>query len=484
MRTLFVAVNSKYVHTNIAVRYLTRYCKDLGIECDFAEYTINEPQLNILEKLYLKDADVYAFSCYIWNIGYVLKLSQRLKMLKPDIKILLGGPEVSFDADRILKDNSFVDYIVCGEGEITVSKLLSDLPDERAVFKGEMLKSLELMPFPYTDEDLDAVVKAQKLVYYETSRGCPFLCSYCLSSIVDGVRFISVERAKSEIRKIVESGAQTIKFVDRTFNADKKRAKEIWRFCMSLEGDTKFHFEIGADLLDQEQLELLKNVPCGKFQFEIGVQSTNPKTIEAVSRSMDLDRLKRNVAYLAECKNIHLHLDLIAGLPLENYQSFARSFDDVYNLHPSALQLGFLKFLKGSSIRDKAVSYNAIYNPDPPYEVYSTDCLSFDEMIKLRCIEDVLDRYYNSERFVKTLDYVVPKFGSPFKFYEELSDYWAKLGLIGQGVKRIKLYDLLYEFLNDRLSKTDLEVFLGYMKSDFSKWHSNGVGTPDWYKMV
>jgi len=230
-------------------------------------------------------------------------------------------------------------------------------------------------------------------------------------------------------------------------------------------------------------LELLKNVPNDRFQFEIGVQSTNEDTIRAVSRSMNLDKLKYNVSRLREFGNIHLHLDLIAGLPMEDYESFSHSFDDVYNLKPNALQLGFLKFLKGSALREQAESYNAIYNPNPPYEVYSTKELNFGEMIKLRAIEDVLDRYYNSERFVETLDYVVPRFECPFKFYEELSEFWAERGLIGQGVKRIKLYDLLFEFLRDRFSESDFLGFIRAMKNDFSKWHSNGVGTPEWYKI-
>ena len=484
MNTLFAAINSKYVHTNLAVRYLTSYCIKKGIDCEFEEYTINEPYFNVLEKLYMKNADIYAFSCYIWNIDYVLKIAERLKMVKKDCKILLGGPEVSFDAENILKENEFIDYIVCGEGEITVSKLLSNPPDKRLILHGEMFSSLDEMPFPYTDEDLDSIVKNQKLIYYETSRGCPFRCSYCLSSIVDGVRYLSLERAKSEIKKIASSGVQTIKFVDRTFNADKRRAKELWEFCGAIESDTKFHFEIGADLLDDELLEALSKIPKDKFQLEIGVQSTNIDTISAVSRSMDLERLKYNVRKLREFGNIHLHLDLIAGLPKEDYKSFSRSFNDVYSLRPNALQLVFLKLLKGSRLRYEAESYNAVYNPSPPYEVYSTDCLGFDDIIRLRAIEDVLDRYYNSERFTNTLEFVVDKFNSPFEFYESFSDFWCSLGLIGQGVKRIKLYDILFEFLKDKLSSTDLTEFLKIMKTDFSKWHSNGIGTPDWYKKV
>lgn len=484
MKALFVAVNAKYVHTNIAVRYLTQVCRREGLDGGFVEFTINEPSSGILEKLYMSDADVYGFSCYIWNIGKVLELCRNLKQLRPRCKILLGGPEVSFNAERILEEYSFIDYVFCGEGEEGICSFLKDMPRTRCVLKCVKQMSMEELPFPYTEVDLRDVVKGEKLVYYETSRGCPFNCAYCLSSVEEGVRFLSVDRVKRELKRFAEAGVMTVKFVDRTFNADKRRALEIWRYCLELEGDTCFHFEIGADLISDEAIELLKAAPMGKLQFEIGVQSTNSQTISEVSRTMNLERLSENVRRLRECTNVMLHLDLIAGLPFEDLESFKRSFNQVYGLNPHVLQLGFLKLLKGSSLRKRAESYGMIYNCFAPYEVFSTNWLSYDDIIKLKCVEDVLERYFNSGRFYKTLEKAIAFFESPFDFYSGLAEFWNERGLIGQGVKRITLYQLLYEFLFGVLAEEDVLSVVGVMKEDFAMWHSNGVGTPDWYKLV
>lgn len=480
MKTLFVAVNAKYVHTNIAVRYLTNVCKREGFLCDFCEFTINETKNRITERLYMSDCDVYGFSCYIWNIDYVLTLCRDIKVLKPDCKIVLGGPEVSFGAEKMLEENEFIDYIVCGEGEKAIPRLLKKMPKNRCVVYGEMAE-METLPFPYTEDDLEKVVKGEKLVYYETSRGCPFRCSYCLSSVAGDVRFLPLERVKYEIEKFVRLGAMTVKFVDRTFNADKKRALEIWKYCSSIEGETCFHFEIGADLIDDESIEFLKTVPKGKFQFEIGVQSTNEKTIDAVSRSMKLEKLKENVKAIRAVGNIHLHLDLIAGLPYENYESFAKSFNEIYVLRPHALQLGFLKLLKGSGLRQQAEKFGMLYSTAAPYEVFSTDWLKYEEIIRLKAIEDVFERYYNSTRFINVLPNIEKHFLSPFDFYEKLADFWEEKGLVGQGVKRITLYNLLYEFMSINLDDEALKSAVREMREDFSMWHSNGVGTPEWY---
>ncbi len=482
MKALFVAINAKYVHTNIAVRYLTRYCSRAGIKCDFREFTINEPKDNILEKLYISDCDVYGFSCYIWNIGTVLEICRNLKQLKPCCKIFLGGPEVSFDAEELLKSNESIDNIICGEGEIAVEKFLKNIPGERCVIHGTQLKSLDDLPFPYADNDLKAVVKGEKLVYYETSRGCPFNCAYCLSSVDCGVRFLSIDRVKTELKHFVDAGVMTVKFVDRTFNADKSRAIEIWEYILSLSGDTRFHFEIGADLLDDRSVEVLKKAPKDKFQFEIGVQSTNPKTIAEISRTMNFNTLSRNVTELKENTNVSLHLDLIAGLPCEDYNSFKTSFNDVYNLSPDVLQLGYLKLLKGSQLRKDINKYGIVFNAYAPYNVFSSNWLSYEEIIKLKAVEDVLERYFNSGRFVRTLSVAVQLFDTPFDFYCMLSEFWCEKGLIGQGVKRITLYQLLYDFLCKELIEQDVNRVVVEMKKDFSLWHSNGVGTPDWYR--
>ncbi len=481
-KTMMVAINAKYIHTNIAVRYISRYCQNKGLDCGFCEFTINEPQTNVLAKLYEMDCHTYGFSCYIWNIDYILRICQNLKKLKPDARIILGGPEVSFDGEEMLKRYAFIDYIICGEGETATASLLTDFPENRCVIYGKKSDMNEL-PFTYSDEDLRAVVNGEKLVYYETSRGCPFNCAYCLSAADSGVRYLDMERAKTEIKYLAESGVMTIKFVDRTFNADKKRTMELWRYCLSLDTDTCFHFEIGADLLNDEMIDLLKLAKPDKFQFEIGVQTTNENTISEISRKMNMDILTKNVIRLKNETNVMLHLDLIAGLPYEDFMSFKKSFNEVYKLSPHVLQLGFLKLLKGSPLREKAKDYGMKYSDFAPYEVFSTNWLDYNRFIKLKAVEDVLERYFNSGRFYATLEKAVECFKTPFDFYDKLSEYWKNNNLVGQGVKRISLYTHLYEFLQTRLDEDTLKQIMTEMKKDFSKWHSNGVGTPEWYKM-
>ena len=483
MKTLFVAVNAKYVHTNIAVRYLTQYCRQQNLECDFSEFTINESKNGILEKLYMSHADVYGFSCYIWNIGIILELCRNLKQLTPECRIFLGGPEVSFDAEEIIEKNECIDYVICGEGELAVSGFLKNIPDERCVIYGEKLTNLNEIPFPYTDEDLKAVAKGEKLVYYETSRGCPFSCAYCLSSVDEGVRFIDIERVKKELKRFVDAGVMTVKFVDRTFNADKKRALEIWKYCLGLGGNTCFHFEIGADLITDEAIELLKSAREGKFQFEIGVQTTNEQTVSEISRTMNLEVLEKNVRRLSEETLVMLHLDLIAGLPYEDLGSFKGSFNRVYAMNPHILQLGFLKLLKGSALRNRAESYDIKFNYFAPYEVFSTKWMKYEDIITLKAVEDVLERYYNSGRFYATMEKALDFFDSPFDMYFKLSRFWAERGLIGQGVKRITLYQLFYEFMCSELKEEDTLSVVSVMKKDFAMWHSNGVGTPEWYRI-
>ncbi len=483
MKTLMVAINAKYVHTNIAVRYITRCAKRQGLDADFCEFTINEPQNSVLGKLYSADCDIYGFSCYIWNIGYVLKLCRNLKKLLPDRKIFLGGPEVSFDAEKLLSENEFIDCIVCGEGERAVPELIRNFPEERKAVYGEKTEDLSKLPFPYTEADLKATIAGEKLVYYETSRGCPFNCSYCLSSVDTGVRFLPLDRVRTEIKRFSDSGAMTVKFVDRTFNADKRRALEIWKYCIELDTKTCFHFEIGADLIDAETIELLKKAPEGRFQFEIGIQSTNEKTVLEICRVTNLERLAQNIKSLRLLTKVHLHVDLIAGLPFEDFKSFEKSFNNAYNMLPNVIQLGFLKFLKGSPMRDKSALYGAVFDSFAPYEVFSTNWIEYSEILRLKSVEDVLERYFNSGRFKRTLESAVLKFETPFDFYHRLALFWENKGLVGQGVKRISLYGLLYEFLKAEMSEDELRPLITEMKKDFSEWHSNGVGTPEWYKL-
>ena len=482
MKAVFVAFNSKYVHTNIAVRYLTRYCGSYGFDCAFAEYSINDIYHNLISNLYMLPADVYGFSCYIWNIELALKLARDLKTLKPNCTIVLGGPEVSFDAEDLLAANGFIDCIVCGEGELSTLSLLRDLPDYKKIYRPDTAIDLNDLPFPYTTEDLGEIIKGEKLVYYETSRGCPFSCSFCLSGAAAGMSMLPLERVEREIAVMTGAGADTIKFVDRTFNANKERALQIWRYCAELVGDTKYHFEVGADLFDPETLDFLATVPDGRFQFEIGVQTANHAAIKAVSRTTDLEKLKHNVQTLRAHNNIHLHLDLIAGLPHEDYSSFKRSFNYVYDVRPHAFQLGFLKFLKGSAIRENACRFDAKYSAAPPYEIFANHAMSYEDIINLHVIEDVLERYYNSARFECSLPLIVQAFDSPFDFYESFSKMWRDKGLSGQGVKRIKLYDYIYSFASQRLTEAEMKNFSAALKLDFTKWHNNGRGVPEWYK--
>ena len=481
MKILFVAQNAKYVHTNIAVRYLSKFISQKGFCASFSEFTINQPKDLVLRKLYMSDADVYGFSCYIWNIERVLSVAKDLKVVKPNSKIILGGPEVSFENEDFLKEHSYIDAIIKGEGEYGTLELLKS-GDIKGIVSSYEKVSLDELPFPYDDKDLKECVKGEKLIYYETSRGCPFSCSYCLSSVTEGVRYLSMERIKIDIERMVKAGVSTIKFVDRTFNADINRAMEIWSFCASIGGETKFHFEIGADLITKEALSLLKTVPKDAFMFEIGVQSTNLKTLKEVSRKTDLEKLKENVKALREENNIHLHLDLIAGLPYENYESFKNSFNEVISLKPHALQLGFLKLLKGSNLRRRAEEFSYAYSVSPPYRVFYGDMMTREEMIKLELIEDVLDRYYNSERFINSLPYIMGAYDTPFDFFERLSEYFNQKGLIGEGVKRITLYGILFDFVKENFEKDLLESFRQKLIKDFNLWHSNGVGTPLWYK--
>lgn len=484
MKVLFVALNSKYVHTNIAVRYLTRHCGSHGFDCAFTEHSINDVYHNLISDIYLAQADVYGFSCYIWNINLVLKLAKDLKTLKPNCKIVLGGPEVSFDADDILAENGFIDYIVCGDGEASTLSLLRELPDSRKIYRADAAPDLNTLPFPYTAQDIADITEGEKLVYYETSRGCPFSCSYCLSGAKDDVTFLPLERVRHEVALMAGAGAGTVKFVDRTFNANKNHAHQIWKFCAGLAGNTKYHFEIGADLLDLETLDFLSTVPEGKFQFEIGVQTINPATIAAISRTMNLEKLKHNVQALRATGNIHLHLDLIAGLPYEDFSSFKQSFNFIYDLQPHAFQLGFLKFLKGSQIRENADDYASKYAAAPPYEIYYNHVMGYDDIIRLHVIEDILERYYNSGRFENSLPLIVQAFSSPFVFYECFSKIWRDKGLAGTGVKRIKLYDYVYEFAKQHLTGIEMQKFSEALKLDFISWHNNGRGVPEWFKKV
>lgn len=460
-KCLLIGINAKYIHTNLAIRYLKAYCKKEYPNIEEIEFSINDNIDNILREMYSSRIDIYAFSCYLWNIEMILKLCSSLKKLNPGGIIILGGPEVSFDAGELMKKNDYIDYIIRGEGEETLLCLLRQLNGKEqdintvqgityrlgneiiSTPERPLLKSLDVIPFPY--EAFDKL--NNKIIYYETSRGCPFNCQYCLSSTIQGVRYFSMERIKQEIRLFVESGVKQVKLVDRTFNCNKKHSLEIIKYIMELNGRTNFHFEIGADLLDDEMTEVLSKAPKHMFQFEIGVQSTNEAALRAVSREMNLDNLKRNVLALRRARNSHLHLDLIAGLPYEDFKSFSKSFDEVHELMPDMLQLGFLKVLKGSGLRYRAKEYGIEYNDFSPYEVLKTKWISYEELIVLKEIAHVLELYYNSGRFKNSLSYIFRNhYSSYFQFYLEFAAFWKDNSLFSASQSTRELYNILQHF--------------------------------------
>ncbi len=425
MDTLIIAINSKYIHQALSVWYLKANCRS---ECTVLEFTINEPVDSTYREIFSHNPKTVAFACYIWNIDTVLRLAQMLKKALPNVNIILGGPEVSYDSDIILEKHDFVDYIICGEGEQAFDSLVTDnLITESVTYrasngirKGQyrLVSDLDSIQSPYTDEMLSKV--PYRSIYYEASRGCPFNCGYCLSSTFNGVRRFSFDRIKSDLIKICESGVKQIKFVDRTFNCDAKYTVQFIKWLRDNTGEVNLHFEVASDLLNDELIDLLGTLPPGKIQLEAGVQSMNTQTIEAVSRKTNLVKVLENSKKIMAKGNIHLHLDLIAGLPYEDYNSFKKSFDLVYSVKPHNLQLGFLKLLKGSRLRGED-EHNFEFDDFAPYEIICNKYITAEELIHLHKVEDVLDRYYNSGKFIKTLEYLVA--GSPFDFYERLADF-------------------------------------------------------------
>ncbi|MDQ2085686.1 B12-binding domain-containing radical SAM protein [Herbivorax sp. ANBcel31] len=488
MKVLLTAINAKYIHSALAPWYLWASCKDYFDDIEVKEFSINENLEDILGNIYFKKCDVVAFSCYIWNIEHVLKTSANLKKIAPDIKIVLGGPEVSHNAEGILNNNKYIDYIISGEGEFSFRQLLQffehkniNIDDikgiayrkNKKVVSGEepaLIENLDDIPTVYTKEMIESV--KDKIIYYESSRGCPFSCSYCISSTFKGVRYFSMDRVKKELKTLLDEEVKLVKFVDRTFNCNKKRVMEIFKFVIENSVNTCFHFEAAGDLFDSDMLELLSKAPEGIIQFEIGVQSTNEPTLQEIDRRTNTEKVFYYAKKLIDLGNIHVHLDLIAGLPYENYSSFKNSFDEVYNLKPHKLQLGFLKMLKGSEIRKNSESHHYLYREYPPYEVLQNKYLSFEEIFKLKKIEKLVDRYYNSGRFCKSVDYIIKNyFSSPFEFYEDLASFYEKEGYFNRSISSRELYTILLKFI-DVLS-IDKEIISELMKFDFLTSHKN-----------
>lgn len=489
-KIVLTAINSQYVHLNVAVRYLKKYVeKNSDIKLDIYETNINNQLMNIIKDLFEKQPDMIIFSTYIWNKEYVFSITKELKKILPDVKIALGGPEVSYEWDKIMAENQEIDYIFTGEGEkVLLNFFTKDISEVKGVVyrDGERLKyngieplieNLDIIPFPYDDEELQ---DRTKIFYYESSRGCPFNCSYCMSSIDKSVRYYSIERTKEDLKRFIDSPIKLLKFVDRTFNLSKEKYIAIWRFLLEnyREGIT-FHFEINANIFDDETLDFLETVPKGYFQFEIGVQTIDAQAMKSIGRINKLEKLEHNIRRIS--RNIHLHLDLIAGLPYETYDKFRESFDYVHRLKPEMIQLGFLKLLKGTKMYDEREKYGYKYFSKPPYEVFSNEFISFAEMVKLKNLEKVLDFYYNSEKFPESVQWIIENhYESAFSFYEDVADYFDKRGYLKVSHKESTLFTLLYEFYLDKGLK-DREIFVEYLKYDYLMLGKTGF-YPEWFK--
>lgn len=465
MKILLIAINAKYIHSNLAIYCLRACAGEQKEQVELAEYTINHQKEDILADIYKRKPDVAAFSCYIWNRDYVLSLIRDLSLLCPEVPIWVGGPEVSYDAVQFLRDYPQVTGVMAGEGERSfralaeyyVKKTEDSLGKIRGLtWRGENgdiyenspaeLMNLDEIPFVY--EKIEAF--GHKIIYYESSRGCPFSCSYCLSSIDKSVRFRSLARVYQELQFFLDAKVPQVKFVDRTFNCNHRHAKAIWGYIAEHDnGITNFHFEIAADLLDEEERKLLASMRPGLVQLEIGVQSVNLLTIHEIDRVMSLSRLKQTVAQIQAGKNVHQHLDLIAGLPYEDYESFVNSFNEVYGMRPQQLQLGFLKVLKGSKMHRKAKDYGIVYRQEPPYEVLCTRWISYEEIRKLKAVEEMVEVYYNSGQFENTIRHLEQSFPHPFAMYEALAGYYEKEGLNGRSHSRMGRLEILRSFTEE-----------------------------------
>lgn len=458
MRFLLTALNAKYIHSNPALYSLKSYVGSLKDHVQIAEYTINNRIEYILEDIYSRKPDAIGFSCYIWNWNMIREILRELPKIMPGLPIWLGGPEVSFDGAEILREFPMVTGIMVGEGEETFKEVLlhylrGEGEDVLSEVPGLLLKtgptgkrealSMEKVPFLYED----MAPFENRIIYYESQRGCPFRCSYCLSSIDKSVRFRNPDTVKRELQFFLDKKVKQVKFVDRTFNCNHEHAMAIWQYISEHDnGVTNFHFEIAADIIREEEITILRKLRPGLVQMEIGVQSTNEKTLAEIRRGMDVSRLKQVVSRIKEGQNIHVHLDLIAGLPYEDYESFGKSFNEVYAMGPEQLQLGFLKVLKGSYMHEKAEDYGLVYLDNPPYEVLYTNWISYEDIRRLKKIEEMVEIYYNSNQFRATLPYLLKQFPSPFALYEALADYYEEKGFFVETPARIYRYQVLLSF--------------------------------------
>lgn len=477
MKILLTAINSKFIHSNLAVRYLKAFTEDLSYECSIREFSINDREEKILEEVIKEKPNVVAFSTYIWNIEMINRLSNLIKMVDKNIEILYGGPEVSYDSFNILKELNG-DYIIQGEGEKTYREFVEYKLGEKklesirglyfkkcndVIFNGNRpLMNMDEIVFPYKeDENLD-----NKIVYYEASRGCPFNCKYCLSSTTHGVRFLDIERVKKELQFFIDKKVRLVKFVDRTFNCNFKFSTAIWEFLINSDTKTQFHFEISADILKPQELEILRKAPKDRFQFEVGVQTTNDDVLRQINRFVNFSDIKEKVLELLAIKNIKQHLDLIAGLPGEDYKSFKKSFNDVYSIGPEEIQLGFLKLLRGSSMREEAELYDMKYSPYPPYEILSTKDISYDELLVLKKVEHMVDKYYNSQKFNNVIKFFIDKFETPFDFFLSLGEFFEMKDYFNRNIGNSEYYKVFLEF-NEKVLKSDNSILRDIIKYDY-----------------
>ena len=464
MKILLVACNAKYIHSNLAVYDLQAYASDYADHIVLKEYTINQQKDDIMRDIYLEHPDVVCVSCYIWNLSFVKELMADLIKILPGADFWAGGPEVSYDAEKFLTENSEFKGVMVGEGEETFKELAGyyveknpqDLKnmtgicyrDGDQIIHNGWRQIMDLSSIPFIYKDLSEF--KNRIIYYESSRGCPFSCSYCLSSIDKKLRFRDTETVKKELQFFIDNKVPQVKFVDRTFNCKHDHAMAIWKYINEHDnGVTNFHFEISADLLREEELQEMSTMRPGLIQLEIGVQSTNPDTIKAIHRTMDFEKLKGIVDRIHSFGNIHQHLDLIAGLPYEDYDSFRNSFNDVYALKPQQLQLGFLKVLKGSHMMEMCREYGIVYKTQEPYEVLSTKWLDYDHVLKLKTVENMVEVYYNSGQFQNTLEYLEKFFPDAFSIYERLGSFYMEKGYGDVSHTRMRRYEILLEFLED-----------------------------------
>ena len=532
MQAFFIGINSKYIHTALGIRYVTEYCRERGLAAHMLEATVNEPVLSVLTRITEKigscgvaeiEPVLIGLDVHIWNRRFVMELGELLRKILPDSFLMLGGPEVMFQPGKVFEEARFADFIVCGEGEEATAEFLqrlADLGQEEAGTvsscgiqriarenvswwksllpagiacrdeSGEIgvpdkplvVKNLDRLPFPYPD--LDEVAAQHKIIYYEASRGCPYRCAYCLSGISHSVRRRSMKLVLEDMDRFMKVGAELVKFVDRTYNLDENYYLPIMQYLAAADTKTVFHFEIKADILSPRAVKFLQTVPKGRFQLEIGVQSTDPDVLRVIGRKDNWELLKENVTALRERGNIHLHLDLIAGLPLESLEIFARSFDDVYGLHPHALQLGFLKVLSGTEMEKVSGLYGLVYMDRPPYEILSTGCMNYREMRFLKILEEVFDLTANSGRFIFTLAYLSEQVGqgSAFVFYRELTEWYRQKKLVGLGHNAMETAGMLFTYVKERqpellfpvreLLRLDVLQHLPNFKPDWLMWRT------------